>query len=74
MNEKTDSRSRVDRDAYRDLHKAVLERDGWRCQVCGTRCRLEVHHIQLRSRGGRDCEDNLITLCSDCHARVHGRQ
>lgn len=45
----------------------VLERDGWRCQACGSMQKLEVHHLQFRSRLGADDEMNLITLCGDCH-------
>ncbi|PYT52977.1 MAG: hypothetical protein DMG46_25655 [Acidobacteria bacterium] len=33
--------------------------------------RLRVHHKQLRSHCGNDDERNLITLCFDCHSRVH---
>ena len=33
---------------------------------------LEVHHKELRSRSGDDAEPNLITLCTACHANVHG--
>jgi len=47
------------------------ERDGWRCQACGSLRGLEVHHIQRRSRLGDDVEANLITLCSDCHRAIH---
>ena len=57
--------------AYRELCKEVLERDGWRCQACGSLRGLEVHHIQRRSQSGDDSEDNLITLCSDCHRAIH---
>ena len=32
---------------------------------------LEVHHKAFRSRFGDDCEQNLITLCSACHATTH---
>jgi hypothetical protein len=27
----------------------------------------------MRSEGGSDDESNLITLCTACHATVHGR-
>jgi 5-methylcytosine-specific restriction endonuclease McrA len=30
---------------------------------------LEVHHREFRSQSGDDSEQNLITLCSACHAR-----
>ena len=52
--------------------KAVLHRDNYTCQCCGKKnCRLEVHHIEFRSNGGTDDEENLITLCEDCHKGVH---
>jgi 5-methylcytosine-specific restriction endonuclease McrA len=49
----------------------VLRRDGWRCQSCGAMSHLEVHHRELRSQSGDDAEQNLITLCTRCHAIVH---
>jgi len=65
------ARLRLSPDAYQQLHRQVLERDGWRCQVCGSMERLEVHHLKFRSRSGDDDETNLITLCSDCHRQAH---
>ena len=32
---------------------------------------LEVHHKEFRSHSSDDCEENLITLCTECHARTH---
>jgi hypothetical protein len=65
-------RLKLDPEAYRELCYEVLKRDGWRCQSCGrTKC-LQVHHIQPRGRLGDDAEDNLITLCVDCHQACHG--
>jgi 5-methylcytosine-specific restriction endonuclease McrA len=32
---------------------------------------LEVHHREFRSHSGADSEENLITLCADCHRRAH---
>ena len=57
---------------YSSRRSAVLHRDGYTCQCCGKKnCRLEVHHIIFRSNGGTDDEENLITLCEDCHKGVH---
>ena len=57
---------------YSSRRKAVLHRDNYTCQCCGKRnCRLEVHHIKFRRDGGTDDEENLITLCEDCHKGVH---
>ena len=64
-------RVRLKEGAYRELHRQVLQRDGWRCQSCGSMQNLEVHHLQFRSRGGSDSEKNLITLCGVCHVWTH---
>lgn len=57
---------------YSSRREAILHRDNYTCQCCGKRnCRLEVHHIKFRSNGGTDDEENLITLCKECHEGVH---
>ena len=66
------ARIKLPHEAYRELHRQVLQRDGWRCQVCGTMEQLQVHHLQFRSRSGDDDEPNLITLCEGCHGQAHG--
>jgi 5-methylcytosine-specific restriction endonuclease McrA len=64
-------RLRLDSVSYSNLHRRVLERDGWRCQVCGSMQHLHVHHLKFRSQAGGDEEPNLITLCAECHAQMH---
>ena len=64
-------RLRLDPVAYESLRQQVLRRDGWRCQSCAAMSNLEVHHMQFRSQSGEDSEENLITLCSACHASAH---
>ncbi|PYX53030.1 MAG: hypothetical protein DMG73_21240 [Acidobacteria bacterium] len=64
-------RLRLDPELYEQLRNRVLHRDSWKCQSCGKRSNLEVHHKEFRSRSGRDSEGNLITLCTACHAAAH---
>ena len=64
-------RVRLDRESYRFLHRQVLDRDGWHCQVCGKCQNLQVHHLKFRSQLGSDEEQNLIALCAGCHALIH---
>jgi len=52
--------------------ESVLRRDGGRCQFCGSRLSLEVHHQHFRSHSGEDMEENLIALCANCHSVAHG--
>ena len=57
---------------FSSRREAVLHRDNYTCQCCGKKnIRLEVHHIIYRSNGGTDDENNLITLCENCHSKVH---
>ena len=57
---------------WRETRRVVLQRDGHRCRACGQAHGLEVHHVVMRSLGGKDVASNLIALCRDCHASVHG--
>ncbi len=64
---------RLDSVSYERLRQQVLRRDSWRCQSCGTMSNLEVHHREFRSHSGNDSEENLITMCTACHAIAHHR-
>lgn len=50
----------------------VLYRDNHQCQLCKKRnVLLHGHHIIWRSEKGLDSHQNMVTLCSDCHDKVH---
>ena len=56
-----------------NVREYVLFRDGHKCQYCKGKSKdtkLHVHHIESRKTGG-DAPNNLITLCSACHAMYH---
>ncbi len=53
------------------LAKACLERDGHTCMKCRSTEDLQAHHINALVYGGEDELDNLITLCTECHAEWH---
>ena len=46
-------------------------RDNHTCQQCGSKKRLECHHIIPVVNGGTNELSNLITLCHDCHSKAH---
>jgi len=59
-----------------DIHVArrVFQRDGFACQLCGSRRDLHVHHVGFRCQGGDDSASNLVSLCRGCHEQVHLRR
>lgn len=50
--------------------RSVLERAGFRCQVCASDGKLHVHHRTYARRGSERRED-MIALCADCHELFH---
>ena len=44
--------------------------DGFRCYKCGSPMNLQCHHITYERLGNERLSD-LVTLCSDCHKRLH---
>lgn len=39
-----------------------------KCELCGSKRSLEVHHIIPIVCGGEESADNMIVICSKCHA------
>lgn len=44
-----------------------LQKDNYRCAVCGATTGLHIHHIDYENMDN----PNLITLCGNCHFWVH---
>lgn len=49
------------------LRNKILKRDNYQCALCKSTEDLEVHHMQAIYMQGKSTEDNLLTLCSECH-------
>ena len=49
-----------------ETKRRVYERDGERCVLCGARGYPNAHFI-ARSQGGLGIEENIVTLCVNCH-------
>lgn len=63
-----------DTSEYAVWRLAVLDRDGWVCQVCGSDRNVIAHHILSwhEFKWYRTDVDNGIALCRSCHAKAHG--
>jgi hypothetical protein len=61
------------REVQSELRKMCFERDNWTCQICSLTENLHCHHyegIQYNPIESADL-DMVITLCYDCHHKVH---
>ena len=56
---------------WRQKRLKILKRDGFRCQMCGTAKNLRVHHINYEHLDTDAELDDLITLCDECHRKIH---
>lgn len=63
-----------DPEGWKELSKAVFERDNYTCAYCGEiGGQLEVDHKRPWSRGGTDDMDNLTTACLRCNRQKHDK-
>jgi len=63
----------LDREMQPELRQIVLERDEYQCVKCGSDENLQCHHIIPVSIDPIESADvdNCITLCYNCHKKVH---
>jgi len=66
---------RADKKYFDGNKHLALERDGFRCRLCGDREDLVVHHInEISYHNSTEPDsslDNLTTLCLSCHSSYH---
>ncbi|MDD1720123.1 MAG: HNH endonuclease [Methanoregulaceae archaeon] len=62
------ARSKYGLKDWKALRSVILERDRYRCRICGDTSDLQVHHIDQDRTN--DDQSNLVSLCQACHARA----
>jgi hypothetical protein len=69
-----------DRKIPDEVRREVLKRDGYKCRECGWSFEewnqadprhLELHHVQHHVKGGENVKENLKTVCTICHDKLH---
>ena len=72
-----------DRHIPDDMRREVLRRDRYRCHECGWSHdgwnpsdprHLELHHVKHHAKGGENIKENLKTLCTVCHDKLHKKE
>lgn len=54
-------------DIPQKVKMAVWERDGHKCVICDSATAMPNAHYIPRSKGGLGIEENVVTLCFECH-------
>lgn len=54
---------------WRFIREQVRKRDGYKCTICNSTDRIQVHHIIPYRYSKSHALNNLITLCRSCHSR-----
>lgn len=62
----------IESDEWKEVRNDRIFLDGYKCRMCGSAMNLVVHHITYERVPNEDMDD-LITLCRDCHNRLHER-
>lgn len=59
-----------------ETYNKVMQRDNYKCKLCGTIFNLQEHHIVYKSEDRKLINEptNLIVLCARCHALVHSNK
>lgn len=50
-----------------NVKEIVFARDNCRCVLCASNRGVPNAHVVRRSRGGVGVEQNIVTLCPECH-------
>lgn len=59
-------------DHWKNVRKRALFRANYKCQLCGSKENLNVHHNTYENRGEEKDED-LVVLCENCHGKFHDK-
>jgi 5-methylcytosine-specific restriction endonuclease McrA len=55
----------------KETRERIFDRDEGLCRSCGALGHLEIHHVYLKSQGGRGVTSNGMLVCASCHSEIH---
>ena len=58
---------------WKNTRGRAIKRAGKKCEHCGNKYNLDVHHLDY-SRLGHEHNADLVVLCHTCHAETHGKK
>ena len=60
--------------SQQQARKRIVAKRGERCEKCGSKALIELHHVTRAKDGGTLSDDNCILLCWLCHQKAHGNK
>lgn len=64
----------IQSDSWKAQRAKAFDRDGHACVICGSRQRLEGHHIGYDFLGTDMDWTEVITVCHDCHMKIENQK
>ena len=59
---------------WKKVREIKLKKAGKKCEVCGSRKNLDVHHNSYAHHGEEHKHlEDLVVLCRECHTLFHNR-
>ena len=73
MNKKAKFRSSSE---WKKKRKEIMKRDNFECKLCGKKEGLQCHHVHSLDVNWemRLDNNNIITVCKDCHSNIHNNK
>jgi hypothetical protein len=62
----------INSDKWKELRLRILKRDNYLCQGCLIQPATQVHHLTYE-RFTYECCFDLISVCEDCHTKIHNK-
>ncbi len=60
--------------SQQQARKRIIAQRGEKCERCGSKVLIELHHIARAKDGGTFADENCILLCWLCHQKAHGNK
>jgi RNA-directed DNA polymerase len=55
---------------WTEKREDVRRRDDYQCTLCGSKDRVEIHHIRKHKGNGQNDQTKMIALCASCHRKA----
>lgn len=55
------------------IRENARRRDFYICRICENKNSLDGHHLAYERWGGEEEPRDILSLCRDCHGKVHGK-